>query len=732
MPDAAANEDADAKTSRPPVQTRRVKTPTILQMEAVECGCASLAMVLAHYGRWETLETLRKACGVSRDGSKALNILKAARTYGLQADGYRLEPAQLDEYPLPMILHWEFNHFVVLEGVRGRHVYINNPASGRQRLKWEEFDNAFTGVALVFQPTAEFSPGGKPPSAARSLARRLASSTGALLYVLAAGLLAVIPGLVLPACNTIFIDNVILKDMHWWLAPLLWFMAGFMVLALALDLLQQHGLLQLRIKLSLSGSASFFWRLVRLPIEFFGQRFAGDVATRVQRNDDLARLLTGELAVATVGLLTMTVYAVALAFYSLPLTAVGVGMALLNLAALRLVSRTRVDLNRIVQKENGKLMGTTMYGLQMIESLKASGGETDFFGAWAGYQAKSLSSQQRLNYSTQLLSVLPTYLNRLNQGVILVFGGFFVIQGQMTLGMLTAFQALMTNFMAPTVSIVNLGGEVQTASADLERLEDVLRNQEDPVFHTKPVEDLPPKLEGCFEMRGVTFGYSPLEPPLIENFTLTLAPGSRVALVGASGSGKSTVAKLGVGLHRPWSGEILLDGLPLERIPREVFANSVSMVSQTIFLFSGTVRDNLTMWGQLADDADMIDAAKDACIHDDIMARPGGYDAVTQEGGANFSGGQRQRLEIARSLAVNPSLLFLDEATSALDPPTERLIDSNIRRRGVTCVIVAHRLSTIRDADEIIVLERGKVVQRGTHDELMIQGGAYADLIKVQ
>ena len=552
-----------------------------------------------------------------------------------------------------------------------------------------------------------------------------------------AGLFLTVSGVVFPAYIRIFVDDILVKGMNSWLKPLVLAMAITAIFSLVLTWTQRYFLLRFQLKLALGASARFFLHVFRLPIVFFSQRFAGDISVRVQLNDKIAQLLSGNLAVTIVHLITIVFYAVVMMQYSILLTAIGIGFALLNLAALRYVSYRRKTINMHLQQEYGKIMGVTMNGLQMIETLKASGAESDFFSRWAGYQAKVVNAQQRLSASTQMLSLIPSTLTSLNQVIMLSMGAVLIMNGQMTIGMLIAFQSLMVGFMTPFNSLVDMGSLLQETHADINRLDDVIANPPDRRFSERKAEPgasggVEAKLTGRLEMKNVTFGYSNLEPPLIENFCLSLEPGDRVALVGGTGSGKSTVARMIAGLYAPWDGEILFDGMSISDIPRRVFTNSLGMVDQDIFLFEGSVEENLTMWDTTIFERDMIQAGKDACIHDDIVTRPGGYSAVVEEGGANFSGGQRQRLEIARSLTCKPTFLVLDEATSALDPPTENKIDDNIRRRGCSCLIVAHRLSTIRDCGEIIVLENGKVVQRGTHEELRDQEGLYAELIREQ
>lgn len=717
---------------------RRVKVPTILQMEAVECGAASLAMILAHHGRRVPLEELRAACGVSRDGSKASNILKAARSYGLAGKGFKKEPRDLRSVPVPAVLHWNFCHFVVLEGFGKDRAYLNDPGHGRRSVSEEELDEAFTGVVLTFEPGPEFAPGGEGPNVVASLRRRLSGSHGALAYVILAGLALVVPGLLVPSFFRVFVDEVLVKGMHDWKLYLLGAMAATALVMVVLNALQQHYLLRLETRLALATSARFFWHVLHLPMQFFTQRFPGEIASRVAINDRVAQILSGELATTVIHLVVIAFYAVLMARYDPVLTAVAVVTAVLNIAALRAMAARRIDLHIRLVQDRGRAIGTAMGGLVTIENLKATGSESDFFARWSGHYAKVVNTQQEIALQDQLLSALPPLLLTLSTAALLGIGGARVMDGEMSMGMLIAFQALMLAFLTPVAGLVALGNTAEEVAGDMERLDDVMRTPPqfgaagapDPVDADE--EETPAKLSGHLELRRLSFGYSRLEPALIQDFSLALRPGSRVALVGGSGCGKSTLARLVSGLYEPWAGEILLDGVPRSRIPASVLASSVAVVDQEIFLFEGTVAENLTMWDPTVAEADVVAAARDACIHDDVTARAGGYAGTIEEGGRNFSGGQRQRMEIARALVNNPTLLVLDEATSALDPSTEKAIDDNLRRRGCTCLIVAHRLSTIRDCDEILVLERGKVVQRGTHEELKDAPGLYAQLIATE
>ncbi|MFE4108285.1 NHLP family bacteriocin export ABC transporter peptidase/permease/ATPase subunit [Almyronema epifaneia] len=726
---------------------KRVKTPTVLQMEAVECGAAALGKILGYYGRRVPLAELRQVCGVSRDGVTAASVLKAARQYGLEASGYKKNLERVMQLEPPFIAFWHFNHFLVVDGFSDKWVYLNDPATGPRRVTPAEFDEGYTGIVLGFKPGETFQPGGSKDDLIGTLWQRLRPSTGALLLTITAGFFLVLPALVLPALSQIFVDSVLVGGRLEWLPYLL---LGLLIIAILegwLTALQRRYLRSLRIKLAVGMTSRFVWHVLRLPVGFYAQRFAGEIASRIRLNDEVASVLSGQLTITVISFVLVLFYALAMAQYDLLMTAIVVGFSIINVVVLQWIGRHRIDANLRLSQEQGKAAGVAIAGLQNMETIKASGLESDFFARWAGYYTKSINAQQELGLTNQMLGILPSLLSALTNLALLTVGGWRVINGELSIGMLVALQLLMVSFQRPVNRLVSFASTLQTLQSNLKRLDDVLANVVDGQLINGAMSDCQTasnladhpvsatattashRLTGAISIRDLAFGYHPLEAPMIEHFNLEIQPGQRVAFVGGSGSGKSTLAKLIAGLYEPRSGAICFDGRQRHEIPRDVLTHSIAVVEQDILIFAGTIRDNLTLWDTTIADVDLRKAAMDAAIEEVILAQPYGFEAQLLEGAANLSGGQRQRLEMARALVGNPSILILDEATSALDTETEKIIDQNLRRRGCTCIIVAHRLSTIRDCDEILVLDRGKVVQRGTHETLWAEGGHYARLI---
>jgi NHLM bacteriocin system ABC transporter peptidase/ATP-binding protein len=721
---------------------RRIKVPTVLQMEETECGAASLGMVLAHFSRLVPLEELREACGVTRDGSNASNMLKAARGYGLVAKGYRRPFTKLAEGDLlPQILFWRFSHWVVLEGYGKDCLHINDPADGRRAVPLAEAERLYSGVALHAAPGPDFTTGGERSGWLKELGARMRPSRLGFVLAAMAGLFLVVPGVMLPMFTTVFVDGTLNSPNPDNAAGLIAIVFIVSLLIGLLTLVQQWFLARLRTRLTVSGSFRLVDHLLKLPVQYFTQRFPGVLVSRLDQIDNITQLLAGPLVTAGVATVGLVAYAAVMLAYSPLLAVLAMVASLLNVAALWYVARRRDAANQLQLREGGRLTGLGMSLVSNIEAVKTSGAEDSAFERWAGFQARYLLANQDMGRLTNGLSVVPATLAGVTSVLVLAIGGLAVMSGSLSLGILVGFQALMASFLAPIGQLVSLAQQGQTAQGQLVQINDVLHSRieqqftevSDPLAARGAPGDHPTaRLNGALELRDVEFGYARVGKPLISSFSLSVAPGSRVALVGASGSGKSTIVKLILGLFEPWAGEILFDGRPRQAWGRALLTSSVSFVDQRITLFDGTVRDNLTLWDPSVSHDDLVAAARDACIHEDVISRTGGYEASITGGGHNFSGGQRQRLEIARALLLDPSILILDEATSALDTETEQRIDRNLRRRGAACIIVAHRLSTIRDCDEIIVLDAGQIVQRGTHDELIAEGGRYASLVEAE
>ena len=713
-----------------PIKKGVARVPVVMQLEVLECGAASLAMIMAYYGKWVPLEQVRADCGVSRNGSNARNILRAARSYGFTAKAYRYEPEDLMKNGIfPCIIHWNYNHFVVLDGFRGGKAYLNDPARGTCSVSMDVFDSSFTGICLMFEPGGDFVPGGKPKSMFSFAKSRLKGTGTAIAFVVLTTVITSLFGLINPAFSRIFLDRLLPGKNPDWFLPFILALGGIAVVQLVAEWI--HAVYSLRIsgKLSAVGSTSFMWQVLRMPMEFFSQRMAGDIQQRAASNAAIAGTLVNTFAPLALNTVMMVFYLVVMARYSLILTIVGVVSIIINLLVSQIISRKRINITRVQMRDAGKLAGATVAGIEMIETIKASGAENGYFEKWSGYQASV--NTQRVKYAKldQMLGIVPPLVSSLADTAVLILGVYLTMNGEFTVGMIMAFQGFLTSFTDPAMKLVSSGQVLQEMRTEMERVEDVMKYPTDINYAEISEEDEYRKLSGCIEMKNVTFGYSKLDEPLIKDFSLSLKTGSRVAFVGTSGCGKSTLSKLISGLYKPWSGEILFDGKPVDKIDRSVFTSSLAVVDQDIILFEDTIANNIKMWDSSIEDFEMIMAARDAQLHEDIMQRDGGYQYMMTEGGKDFSGGQRQRIEIARVLAQDPTIIILDEATSALDAKTEYDVVRSIKDRGITCIVVAHRLSTIRDCDEIIVLDYGKVVERGTHEELYAKGGIYAHLV---
>ena len=718
--------------NKTPLTKGVAKVPVIMQMEALECGAACLAMVAAYYGKWVPLEQVRRDCGVSRDGSNARNVLVAARSYGFAAKGYRYEPDSLrTDGQFPCIIHWNMEHFVVLNGFTKDKAVLNDPARGLVSVSMEEFDRSFTGICLILEPGADFTPGGKPKSVLEFARHRLKGAGPAIAFMVLCTIIGSLLGIIQPAFSRIFYDRLLTGQNPEWFMPFMAALIVFSCLQVFIAGVQMLYSNRINARFAVVGSTSFLWKVLHLPMDFFSQRLAGDIQARQSSNAGVANALVNTFAPLSLQLIMMVFYFVVMVRYSWQLTLLGLVSIAVNMAMARVISQKRINLSRVQMRDGGKLSSATVSGIEMIETIKASGAENGFFGRWAGYQASVNTQQMRSARMEQILGLIPSVISVVCSSAIAIAGAWLTMNGQFTVGMIAQFQGFLSSFSGPIGSLISAGQSLMEMRTEMERIEDVMQYPDDPAFHTAPdeAEGSFEKLSGMVELKNVTFGYSRLAQPLIRDFNLTLKPGSRVALVGASGCGKSTVAKLISGLYQPWSGEILFDGQPMGSISREKLTGSLAVVDQDIVIFEDTIANNIRMWDTSIEDFEVTLAAWDAQIYHDIMRRDGGFQNKLTEGGKDLSGGQRQRLEIARVLAQDPTIIIMDEATSALDAKTEYEVVSAIRNRGITCIVVAHRLSTIRDCDEILVMDGGLVVERGTHEELMARGGRYTELV---
>ena len=707
------------------------KTPIIMQLEALECGAASLAMVMAYYGKWVPLEQVRVDCGVSRDGSNATNILQAARMYGFKTRGVAITAQKLRQAgSFPCIIHWDLAHFVVLCGFRGNKAIINDPAKGCMKVPMEQFEKMFSKICLYIYPDENFVPSGKKRSMLSFARKRLIGARSLVAFFSIITIVFYVLGIVDPVIRQFFVDNLLGGKNPSWLLPFIIVLSIVAALEIIIKLIDALYKYKIRGKLALVGNTSYMWKILRLPIEFFSQRMSGDIQQRKNENAKVAETLVNVFAPLLFNSIMLILYLVVMINKSLLLTALGVVTILLNALLTHYISNVKVNIARVQARDSARLAGMTSKGIEMIETIKSSGAEKNYYYSWSEVQQSAASNKLKLARLSEFFGILPSILTTVVNYGVLILGVFLTINGEFTIGSILAFQGFLSAFMAPAILMINSGQTIQEMRTQMERIEDVMEYPTDPNIDREINDQNYERVSGNIELKNISFGYSKLDAPIIKDFSLKINPGETVAIVGGTGSGKSTLSKLISGLYAPWTGDILYDGKSIEEIDHEVFVASIAVVDQDIILFEDTIRNNIKMWDDTIEDFEMILAANDAKIHDVIMARKDGYNAFIGEGGNNLSGGERQRLEIARALSADPNIIILDEATSALDAKTEYEVVNAIKKRSITCIVIAHRLSTIRDADKIVVLDKGVIIEQGRHEELMKKRGYYFDLIK--
>ena len=705
------------------------KVRPVLQMEATECGAASLAMILGYYGKTVTLEELRRECGVSRNGVNAKSIVRAARFHGLQTRALRVNLEGVKKLKMPAVLHWNMDHFLVLCGFSRKGAVLADPAYGMKTVSMEEFSGSFTGIAIELTPSENFQKdrGGKrAKDYVRNCTRAFLPD---VFFFLILEMCALTGSIAVLFLNSVFIDKILIGgNVQNAVIILRVLLCAGLITAAAMALNEK---IRCRIsrQLNVSINSGFIQHLLRLPIEFFAQRSEGDLANRQSAGMQMGSAICRMLTPLPGYVLQIAVYLILTAVFDIYIALIGVLCAGVNIAAMILSSRRYEEKMRSYSRDMGALQGNVSRTVDIIETVKSCGAEDAVFERLMAAGTQAVNTRNEIDKTGVYTETLFSFLNAFGSGAVLIAGVFKILSGTMTVGILIAAQALVAAMLVPVGNAVSAGMEMQTLKSETTRTNDVMHYDEDDKFLAEGQKQEKP-VDGDIELRDVSFGYGPLDPPMISGFHLTVRKGGSVAITGGSGSGKSTVAKIIAGLYREDGGTVTFHGTPREEIDHYYFYSKIAVVSQNIRLFEGTVMDNITMWDDSISYDDVVTAAKAACIHDVIIGRRGGYREPVTENGRNFSGGQRQRIEIARALVKKPSVLIMDEATSALDTDTEEQIMNNISRLGITRIIVAHRLSTIRDSDEILVMESGKILERGTHEELMTKNGAYCALVR--
>jgi len=716
-------------------QQKRKKTPTMLQMEATECGATSLSIILAYYNKYITSEEARIACGVSRDGTKAINIIRAARNYGMEAHGANLDITDLNKVNVPFIVYWQFNHFLVVEGYNESKVYLNDPATGPRSISWQDFESGYTGVVLEITPGDQFKAEGLPESTTLSLLiRQLGKNFSPVFFIILLTTALIIPKVSLPIFSKAFVDYLLIDNQRNLIPVILWGI-GLSTVAMGLfSWFQAKLLYRLKMKLNIVNTVNFLWHLFHIPIRYYQQRSTGDIVQRNELSEKIAAFLAHDIPANLVGVLEIVCFALVIFLLSWQLGMVLIIVVFLNLIALQLGKRTLTDIGRQYAQEQGKLEGIETNGIQIIETLKVSGLEHYFFNRWIAHYTKVLNTEQKMVWISTYLGLVPTFLSFMTNLIMICFGAWLVMKGSITIGTIVAIQALTTSFMTPVNQLISFISKFSQLKGDIFRLNDVINTKIDPRYLKKEITEkniLSTEAENILTINNLSFSYSPLDPPTIDNLSLKVKPCQRIAIVGASGSGKSSLAKLICGLNLLDKGDILLNNFSITTITPSALAKMIAYVDQNVLFFPGNLRENLTLWDKNINDEHIYSLLKKVNLYEEVITR-GGLSTRIVESGSNFSGGQCQRLEIVRALLRKPKLLILDEATSAMDAALEAKVYANLHDLDCTVVVIAHRLSAIKESDVIYVLNEGRIVEQGSHAELIGQAGYYNELVMME
>lgn len=697
----------------------KIKTPTVIQMENAECGAAALAIILHYYGAQAPLEKLRKDCGIGREGSKAINIVRAAKLHGLHCESFEVgEVEDCYHIRVPCILYWGFNHFVVLEGLTVNKVYINDPACGRRVLSWEAFGQEFTGVVIGMVPTKSFQKIKKSNLLKTLIFEQLGQFNGFYTFILLSSLFLILPGIALPAFAKIFIDDILIKGNISWLAALILGLMGTAIIRNILTWFQLHAILKYKIKFLSSNSARLIWRILHLPILFFQQRYIGDICYRAGGYQRIGDIVSVKLTMAFINLLLASVYITFIFLFSWQIATI-VSVLTFAIYCVYLMTKRKVrDYTFQYLQLSGTLSGIETHTLQSVETIKACNEQDMFFDSWASKHAQTIDMQQKLMFVHQTANVFIKWFVGLANVLILAIGANMIIGGQLSAGSLIAIQTLSMSVFSPIMALFSFGQDIEAIKGDLNRIADISNYPIEQPRSCNVSEESSSNKTNKLDFKGVEYSYGLYDPTILKHIDINVQRGEKVSLVGTSGSGKSTIAKLAVGLLTPTKGKVYLNDLELQGNNKGNLSNSIGYVDQEIFLFEGTLRENLCFWKGGIDDADMLLAIDEVGLFD-FFVQKGGLEFFITEGGSNLSQGQKQRVEIARALLYQPDMLILDEATSALDEAIERNLHEKISRKNIGVLTIAHRLSSVQNSDRIYVLDQGKIISVGTHTALL-------------